>query len=289
MVMFREITEVKERKPVYTDRFVVLPRLTTAPFGTPEHEAWVMNNWWMANYRVFMDDKPEAVRLANELSKVFKRNPDDPLIGEILKKLRMLELKPYETLSPIEKWTRGAFQYVDYTGGYDVHALISRRLNKYSGAVLEAMCGHMSYFKESPDRTVTALDYCTESLKKYPVPSRRRIECDLNQIRGDVKLQFFNEGEFDAISICFGFKYLADICLLAKEFRRILKPDGVLSFVENPKSGYEDLYHRNFDRNGAREVLMKSGFRTVTIRAIPIPQSVWQKERGNFYHTEAVK
>ena len=169
MIIFREVTEVKERKSVFTDRHIPLPRLTTAPFGTPEHEAWVEANWWMVNYSVFMDDKPEAVCLSRELDMVFKENPESLLINELLEKLRKLELKPHHKLSPLERWTRCAFQFIDYTGGYEVHRIISKRLSEYSGAILEAMCGHMSYFDESSRRTVTALDYCAESLKKYPV------------------------------------------------------------------------------------------------------------------------
>ncbi len=289
MVLFKEITEVKDREAVFTDRRVELPRLTTYPFGTPEHDAWVRDNWWMIDYQVFMDDKPEAVKLSEKLATIFKNNPNDPLIGDILEELHKLKLKPRNKLSPLEKWTRSAFQFVDYTGGYDVHALISQRLGKYSGRTLEAMCGHMSYFEESSQRTVTALDYCAESLKKYPIPSRRRIECDLNQVREGIRLPFFSEKEFDVISVCFGFKYPEDIDSLMKEFFRILVPSGVLSFVENPKSGYEDLYHRDFGKQSIEAVLKKSGFRSVKTEIIPMPKSVWDNSRGNFYHTEAVK
>ena len=286
MIKFTEISESVERKPVYPERRVWLPHLTTAQQGSAEHLKWMDENRWMVNYDVFMDNKPQALQLAQQLDKAFKENPQHVDIPKILTYLRKLRVKEHAELDPIERWTRCAFQLVEYAGGPNVHRSIRKRLSKYSGKVLEAMCGHMSYFPEVPRRKVTALDYCQVSLKRYPFPKRRRIECDLNQITDGAQLHFFKESEFDTISICFGFKYPKDIVSLVNEFRRILKPGGVLSFVENPSHGYEDLCQRKFDRNIV-EILKGAGYSRYCCDTFAPPE--WDNKRGRFYHVEAIK
>jgi SAM-dependent methyltransferase len=288
MVEFREITAIKERKSIYPDRNVWLPHLTTATQGSVEHMKWMDENWWMVNYSVFMDDKPEALRLARELDALFKENSKHQAIPDILEQLRRLRTKEYGDLTFRERWTRFAFQLVEYAGGPEVRRTITQRLNKYTGTVLEAMCGHTSYFAESPGRTVIALDCCAVSLERYPFPQRRRIECDLNQTKDGTELSFLKNEEVDVISICFGFKYPEDIRALLREFLRVLKPGGKVSFIENPKSGYPDLCRRKFDRRIIKD-LSNTGYRSIRFEAIHLPPTVWEKKRGEFHHVEATK
>ena len=287
MVTWKEITTQAERKSVYPDRRVELPRLTKAPFPSPEHMQWVKDNWWMADYSVLMTDKKLAMQLACELEQIFAADANHPKIPAILDELRRIKMKPRGEKSALEIWTHSAYQCVSYSGGPDVTEIIERRLQRYSGMVLEAMCGHTSYLPESPTRTVIALDYCAISLERYLYPWRCRIECDLNQVHGKVSLPFFQDEQFDAISICFGYSYPEHIDALVREFRRILKPRGVLSFVENPYHAYERLRKRKFSKKKIRSVLLHNGYTSVSIKKLPVRQ--WDSFGSKFYHVEAVK
>ncbi len=285
MIPFKEITAVAERRSTYPNRHVWLPRLTAAPFGTPEHEVWIDNNWWMVDYQVFVSDKPQAQELAKQLDTLFTLDPHDPHIQKLVDELRTLQAKPPAELTPVERWTHSAYQLAGYCGGPQVHGSIISKLQKYSGNILEAMSGHCSYFNEP--KNITALDYCEVSLERYLFPARRRICCDLNLIQEDEKLSFFTDEEFDVISICFGYKYPEDIDSLVAEFYRILKPGGTLSFVENPNSHYIELCKRSFKQNEVKSVLRRNGFGTVQIRKIPMPH-ISRKQNHN-YHVEAIK
>lgn len=291
-VTFEEITAIVERKPEYPLRIVHLPRLTTAPFGTDEHEAWVRQNTWMVHFQVFKTDKDEAHSLALELEKLFEADPTmNKRAEEIIARLRELRRKdPQQSGDPLVAWSHSAYQLVNYASNEEVWKAIYTALGKYSGQVLEAMCGHHSYLMEQKGRVVTALDYCRESLERYKFPARRRILCDLNQVQGNDRLHFFSEGQFDAISICFGFKYPLQLDALLKEFRRILKPGGVLSFIENPASGYPKLCKREFKAESAIEIIGQAGFSEVDCKVLPITKSEWALPgTEEFYHVEARK
>lgn len=285
MIQYKEISTIAARESVYPERRVILPKLTTASEGSPEHWDWARKNWWMINYDVFMDDKEEAMRLALELDKAFTKDPEHPCIAPIIARLKVLGVKPYNELTALEVWTRCGYQLVDYCGGYNIHEAITRDLRKFSGEVLEAMCGHISYFDESPERTVTALDYCEVSLERYPYPSRRRIVCDLDQLGDGVSLPFFKDGQFDSVSICFGYKYPERMTPILKEFKRILKAGGILSFVEGDYHGYDHLFKRKFSQTAVHMILRANGYRNVLTKKIHIPNSKGMV--GCIYHTEA--
>lgn len=286
MINYREITEKKIRTITYPDRHVTLPRLTHAEFGTEEHEQWVMANHWMVDYSVFMDNKELAVELSHQLEQAFLANQSER-VQEILEKLWSLRTKPYEELLPVEVWTRSAYQLAEYAGGGEVRNAITQKLGRYRGVVLEAMCGHTTYFADTPDREIIAIDYCLESLERHPCPHWRRIQCDLNQVTETDRLPFFKEGELDVVSICFGFKYPEKIEQLVREFKRILKQGGSLSFIENPCSHYEQLCRRPFVPKHARKILLDAGYQSVTIRKFRVSKSY--SFSGDFYHVEAIK
>ena len=283
-----EITTQVERKVIFPDRHVELPRLTQAPPGSEEWKRWTEKNWWMVDYSVFYTNKEEAKRLALELDQAYRRSVNDPLIPSIIEKLKALKTKDYCDMTPLEIWTRSAYQVVNYSGGLEADLAIRKKLGHYHGNILEAMCGQTSYFLDGPNRIVTALDYCKESLERYPYPKRRRILCDLNQVKEKTMLTIFQEAEFDVISICFGFKYPKHIVPLLREFRRILKPNGVLSFIENPYSSYAQCQRRKFSPKCMTDLLSRSEYQHVKIETLHVPYHD-NEQQGAYYHVQAVK
>ncbi len=270
MVTYDIITTAKERKNVWPLRHVFLPHLTNAPHNSFEHTKWVEDNWWMVDYHVHMDNKPAAQALALQLDAAFKNSPTHPDIPKLVEELRALRIAQEEIRTAHAAWTHGAYQLVHYCGDMEMIESIKDKLEHYDGEVLEAMCGHNSYLREKAGRTVTALDYCSLSLEKYTFPDRRRIECDLNQVHNGETLHFFAAGQFDAISICCGFRYPEYLSDLLLEFRRILKPAGKISFVESPTHGFPEYTKRTYSAASVCEALKGSGFVDTKVELIPV-------------------
>lgn len=291
MIQHEEIKETKKRSVEWVQRFVPLPALTPPPTDIAEHGRWLIKNHWMTSYTVHMDDKPRAVELSKELyALLLAQSPDKQKIEEILSELRALRTKDRNQFTDLDTWTANAQQLVNFAGDQEVWKSIILRLDKYEGMILEAMCGHHTYYPtEKPNRTVIALDYCLESLKKLQRPERRRILCDLNQIVDCVQLPFFEEDSLDVISICFGFRYPINIIPLLKEFRRILKPGGTMSFIENPGHGYPELCKRDSDPSKIIDTLNLCGFKIVTCHNLVIPSSSFDSGREKFCHVEGIK
>lgn len=280
MIPFEVIDTVASRESMYPGRHVFLPRLTQAPFDTPEHDAWVRQNWWMVDYDVLYSDKERARSLAAELSGLFADDPKSERIAPLVEEIRKLRNKP-DMRSSLQSWQWMAYQLPDDIGGgrltkQQITMYLSER---YKGRVLEAMCGFNSYFLDDQARTVVALDYCREALERYPYPKRTRILVDLNQATDDCHLECFDE-PFDAISICFGFRYPDRPTDVFRELRRHLKDGGVLSLIENPDHGYENLCKRGFSPKTCGQHLRAAGFQGVRVCEVPI-------ERKGFYHVEA--
>lgn len=286
------VTEVKPRAPEWVERHVVLPIVVPPPEDFLEHKAWWEEWGWMVNYSVHKTNytlaKKLAKELANEIHKVrvgspwYNKKESQKRIKEILEQLRSIRMVPFEKRTPQEKWAHLLMQLPGDIGGPNkdkIRDLLSKRCK---GRVLEAMCGFNSYLKPSPDREVVALDYCREALERYPYPERTRILFDLNKIHGNRRMEFFKEGEFDNITICFGFHYLQHPVCLFREFYRLLSSGGQLVLVENPHQCYRDLAVRSFSPKWCVNFLRRAGFDNVQWKELPIAED-WERKAGGYY------
>ena len=285
MVEYEEITESKPRIITARNKVVFLPRLTHAKPGTAEYDEWMMKNDWMVSFAVPSERKEVARRLALNLEQAFIAGEDDT-VREIVDLLRQMRTRPFHELLPIQRWEMHAHNLAEYAGGGEVRETIRRALEKYSGTILEAMCGHTTYFEDTPKRNVICLDFCKASLERHPCPARRRIACDLNHVSETDHLPFFKNDELDTISVCFGYKYPESIQSVMREFRRILKPGGFLSFIENPKSEYKELARRPFEPGMAQGIMQHVGFRRTSVGRLRIRQRTFS---GDFFHLEGMK
>jgi SAM-dependent methyltransferase len=246
----------------------------------------------MVDYQVLFTQKDKALALAAELKAVFAQNPNHPEIPRLVSELKALHCPSPEERTPLEEWQWMAYQMPDDIGGGmeakgKIRAYLSGRYATYSN-ILEAMCGFNSYLVPRVGQMVIALDYCQEALERYPHPERRRIRCDLNQLSDNDHLECFAEGQFDAISICFGFRYLNDPVVAFRSLRRLLKTNGILSFVENPGHGYQDICKREFSPSHCERTLWQAGFRSITRQRLPFAVNSFEKKSGyHFYHVEA--
>lgn len=280
MVQYEVITEVAPRKSIYPYRAVFLPRLISPEAGSEENNRWCEENWWMVDYFVTIPNKEKANQLSSELYSLWENDKGNPRIIEIVEELRVLRAKNVSDFDSLEQWSWSAQQMVNYAGDQEEWEAIWSALDDYHGNVLEAFCGHHSYFKTSSNRQIVALDYCVESLMRYKHPDALRICCDLNQVSGGKSLQFLKAEYFDTVSICFGYKYPDDICAIINEFRRVLKTQGKLSFVESKSHEYQKCKKRDFSRATLKRQLALAGFNIIK-----------QCKLGNtdLWHTEAIK
>jgi ubiquinone/menaquinone biosynthesis C-methylase UbiE len=293
MVRYKIVKEHVGRERVsYPWRAIFLPALTTAEPGGEEYTKWTLENDHLVNFQVLEIHKPEANRLAMDLHNRWQsvKNIDDLEIQRILGELEKIRAKPLDQLSPLERWAYNARNMSEYSGNVNLLCLMAKALSVYSGDVLEVFCGHNSYFTAKKDRKITALDYCEESLTRFAHKKAKRICCDLNQVKEVGDLSFLEDNSFDAVSICFGYKYPHDIVTLMSEFRRILKPGGVLSFIESYTHAYAEIAIRKFDRGKIRKQLVRAGFSKVSVLPInQTPGMYKQKAKSLVYQAKAIK
>jgi demethylmenaquinone methyltransferase/2-methoxy-6-polyprenyl-1,4-benzoquinol methylase len=73
---------------------------------------------------------------------------------------------------------------------------------------------------------VTGLDFSEKMLE------RARRKADLEWVQADMLALPFAEGTFDAATVGFGVRNVADLELALRELRRVLKPGGRLAILE---------------------------------------------------------
>lgn len=258
------------------ERRVTLPPLAEQP-SRDDHDyleryaIWMRKNWWWVDYSVHVSQKAKAKALSLELDGLLRNQPDSVRIPAVIVELQAMRMKEHNAMTHREKWDRTALSLPDdIGGGHDVRKIITAFLSsRYHGTVLEAMCGFNSYLLAHTERNVVALDYSREMLERYPFPYRLRIQCDLNNLESGATIPCFDSGKFDAIIVCFGYRYPRRLAPVLAEFKRILKPQGTLAFVENPTHGYSERCRRAFIPDLCVKTLKSAGF-SPTCERIPI-------------------
>lgn len=274
------VTDVKPRKSEWPERRVNLPPIVPQPDLTdPKYIEWYEE---YVDFSVHVSNFPLAKELEKKLWSAYKENNQEEIQAH-LEKLHPLKVIPFEKRTPEEKWAHMMVQLPGDIGGPNKKKIRELLSAKCQGRVLEAMCGFNSYLESSPNREVIALDYCREALQRYPYPERTRIIFDLNTIKENQRMEFFREGEFNAVTICFGFHYVHHPVCLFREFHRLLSPDGQLILVENPHQRYQDIACRSFSPGRCVNFLQRAFFKNVKVEELPIAEDWERKARGRYF------
>jgi demethylmenaquinone methyltransferase/2-methoxy-6-polyprenyl-1,4-benzoquinol methylase len=113
--------------------------------------------------------------------------------------------------------------------------------------VLDAACGTgdlaIADLKAGASR-VTGLDFSAAMLQ------RARSKAPLEWIEGDMLALPFADATFDAATVGFGVRNVADLELALRELRRVLRPGGRLAILEitQPRGPLKPFYSFWFDR-----------------------------------------
>jgi demethylmenaquinone methyltransferase/2-methoxy-6-polyprenyl-1,4-benzoquinol methylase len=91
---------------------------------------------------------------------------------------------------------------------------------------------------------VTGLDFSEEML------ARARRKAPLDWVQGDMLALPFADGTFDAATVGFGVRNVADLELSLRELRRVLRPGGRLAILEitQPRGVLRHFFHLWFDK-----------------------------------------
>ena len=113
-------------------------------------------------------------------------------------------------------------------------------------AVLDVACGTGDLALEASARgaRVTGLDFSPEMLERA-----RRKSCAVEWVEGDALALPFDDGSFDAATIGFGVRNLADAGRGLAELRRVLRPGGRIAVLEitRPRGPLAAFYRVWFD------------------------------------------
>lgn len=268
MIQFKDITQWDPNPlPSHPNRTICLPALTHCEAGSDGFIDWVLANDWIASYQVPAEKSAEAKRLAADLYSLWEEHGDQSheAIQKVLRKLFQIRAKKQAEFTALDQWVHGAHMLTSYVCFREIQDYIKRKLSVYKGCVLEAMCGHNSYFRHHHARKIVALDLCEESLVRYPHGNAKRFCCDLDQLAKGESLSFFDPDTFSAISVCFGYKYPKEIVSVMREFLRILQPGGSLLFFEARRHEYREFVQRTLETGRLRSELSGVGFSSVHV------------------------
>jgi SAM-dependent methyltransferase len=270
------VTTTRPRKPVHPTRHILLAPIASVPY----HE--------IINFSVALENSAKAKQLAQEAWEEYK-NGHLERARKINDEVLALQAPEFEEMSTEEQWTYIGLQLPTDIGGSAKRRIASYLSSRCIGRVLETMCGFNTYLLPAGTRQVTALDFSREMLELYPYPGRTRIKFDLNTLSPEQGFDFFAEGQFNAITLCFGYQYLENPYSVFREFYRLLGPGGSLLMVENPAHGYSDMIHHRFDPGTCRQILASLPFKLITLKELPFSE-LQEREMGSIYWSmEAVK
>ena len=113
--------------------------------------------------------------------------------------------------------------------------------------VLDACCGtgDLALAAEREGGLVTGLDFSTEML----VRARRKSDT-ITWVQGDVLALPWDDGSFDAVTVGFGVRNVADLDAGLRELRRVLRPGGRLAILEitQPRGVLKPFFSIWFER-----------------------------------------
>jgi demethylmenaquinone methyltransferase/2-methoxy-6-polyprenyl-1,4-benzoquinol methylase len=117
------------------------------------------------------------------------------------------------------------------TAGLDIRwrRLAAQAAVRQGDRVLDAACGTGDLAiadRKAGAARVTGLDFSEKMLE------RARRKADLEWVQADMLALPFAEGTFDAATVGFGVRNVADLELALRELRRVLKPGGRLAILE---------------------------------------------------------
>jgi demethylmenaquinone methyltransferase/2-methoxy-6-polyprenyl-1,4-benzoquinol methylase len=114
--------------------------------------------------------------------------------------------------------------------------------------VLDAACGTGDFAVadlRAGAAHVVGLDFSEGMLERA-----RRKEPAVEWVQGDMLALPFDDGSFDAATVGFGVRNVADLPLALRELRRVLRPGGRVAILEitQPRGPLSPFFHLWFDR-----------------------------------------
>lgn len=126
--------------------------------------------------------------------------------------------------------------------------LAARAVVKPGDRVLDAACGTGDLAiadRKAGAAEVTGLDFSERMLERA-----RRKAPELEWVQGDMLALPFGDGSFDAATVAFGVRNVADLELSLRELRRVLRTGGRLAVLEitQPRGPLRPFFSLWFDR-----------------------------------------